>query len=107
MNAPNNARNVYDAIPGCGSSLEKQRSVLALLRGGLDRMQIKELLGMQFKQVEQIADRGLVFVRGVRKTVRCPGCGGKLVALPCVACEVSAIGLRANSVEGIGRCARK
>ena len=102
MNAPNNALNIYDTIPGCSSPLETQRTVLAMLRAGLNKSQIKDLLGLQFKQVEQIADRGIVFVRGVRKTVRCPGCGGKLVALPCVACEVSAIGLRANSVEGQG-----
>jgi len=102
MNAPNNVRNVYDAIPGCSSPIEKQRAVLSLLRGGLDRVQISKVMGLQFKQVEQIADRGIVFVKGVRKAVRCPSCGGKLAALPCVACEVSAIGLRANSVEGHG-----
>lgn len=102
MNAPNNVRNVYDAIPGCSSPIDKQRAVLSLLRSGLDRMQISRVMGLQYKQVEQIADRGIVFAKGLRTPVRCPGCGGKLVALPCVACEVSAIGLRANSVEGQG-----
>jgi hypothetical protein len=102
MNAPNNARNVYDAIPGCNSPIEKQRAVLSLLRSGLDRVQISKAMGLQYKQVEQIADRGIVFVKGLRTAIRCPGCGGKILALPCVACEVSAIGLRANSVEGLG-----
>ncbi len=102
MNAPNNARNVYDAIPGCSSSLETQRTVLNLLKGGMNRIEISQAMDMQYKQVAQIADRGIVFVRGLRTPKRCPGCGGKLLALPCVACEVSAIGLRANSVEGQG-----
>lgn len=94
--------NLYNAIPGCNNSTETQRRILSLLGAGMDRMQISKLLGLQYKQVEQVADRGIVFIRGTNTPVRCPGCGGKLVALPCVACEVHAIGLRANSVEGLG-----
>jgi hypothetical protein len=94
--------NLYSAIPGCNNSIETQRRVLSLLGAGMTRLEIASVLELPYQQIAQIADRGVVFVQGVSKPVRCPGCGGKLVALPCVSCEVHAIGLRANSVEGLG-----
>ena len=71
--------------------LQTQRKVLRLLRGGMSPEDVSRQCGVKTQSVRILGDRGVAFCEADDSHPRCNECGAKLVAKPCLACELARV----------------
>ena len=69
-------------------SIPVQRRILELGKRNIDEMVISRLTGCYLSTVKTILERGIVYLESNDTPVRCHECGCKLVASPCLRCEL-------------------
>jgi hypothetical protein len=68
--------------------IEVQRQIIAWAKKGVSLGQICKSSGYYLPTVKLIIERGVVFLKETEKPVRCEECGARLVASPCLRCEL-------------------
>ena len=68
--------------------LDVQRKILRMYRIGFPVEVICTETKLHRNTIKILLDRGIVFCDPDEKRRRCSGCGAKLLAVPCMTCEV-------------------
>lgn len=68
--------------------LPTQRKVLRMLRNGIAAEDVARQLSIKTQSVKMLGERGVAFCEADDTHPRCNECGAKLVAKPCLACEL-------------------
>ena len=72
-------------------TLEQQREMIRLHGFGKTAAEIGYLFGYHASKVASVIERGIIFFESDVSQPRCPGCGGRILSRPCVACEITAL----------------
>jgi hypothetical protein len=69
-------------------SIKVQRKILDMAKRKIEPETIAWATKCFLGTVKNIIDRGVVYLQQVDEPMRCPECGGKLIAAPCLRCEL-------------------
>lgn len=69
-------------------SIEKQKKVLFLHKMGMNCIQIASKLHYEEDDVWEVIENGVLIENQIDKPVKCKECGGRIILLPCIRCQV-------------------
>lgn len=79
---------IYRHPPVIIPPVDVQRRILAFAKRGVALERICRYTDCFLPTVKHIIDRGVVFLTSNEDPIRCHECGAKLIASPCLRCEL-------------------